>query len=81
MHPDQVFLTQEQATAVFASSRLFYLEQSTHLHNDMPYPEELAIFRYRWTKKAGGKDSKGRSISCQRTSGGRTSAMAAIQRS
>jgi formamidopyrimidine-DNA glycosylase len=80
MHPDQVFLTQEQATAVFAKLQVILSAAVDCLRDDMPYPEDW-LFRYRWTKKkAGSKDSKGRSISFV-TSGGRTSAIvAAIQK-
>jgi formamidopyrimidine-DNA glycosylase len=76
VHPDQVFLTQEQATAVFAKLQVILSTAVDCLHDDMPYPEDW-LFRYRWTKKkAGSKDSRGRSISFV-TSGGRTSAIVA----
>jgi formamidopyrimidine-DNA glycosylase len=80
VHPDQVFLTQEQATAVFAKLQVILSAAVDCLRDDMSYPEDW-LFRYRWTKKkAGSKDSKGRSISFV-TSGGRTSAIvAAIQK-
>jgi formamidopyrimidine-DNA glycosylase len=80
VHPDQVFLTQEQATAVFAKLQVILSAAVACLRDDMSYPEDW-LFRYRWTKKkAGSKDSKGRSISFV-TSGGRTSAIvSAIQK-
>jgi formamidopyrimidine-DNA glycosylase len=75
IHPDQVFLTQEQATAVFAKLQSILSAAVDCLHDDMDYPEDW-LFRYRWTKKRAGKDSKGRSITFV-TSGGRTSAIVA----
>jgi formamidopyrimidine-DNA glycosylase len=75
IHPDQVFLTQEQATAVFAKLQVILSAAVDCLRDDMDYPEDW-LFRYRWTKKRAGKDSKGRSISFV-TSGGRTSAIVA----
>jgi formamidopyrimidine-DNA glycosylase len=77
VHPDQAFLTQEQATAVFAKLQIILSAAVDCLRNDMSYPEDW-LFRYRWTKKkAGSKDSKGRSISFV-TSGGRTSAIVVV---
>jgi formamidopyrimidine-DNA glycosylase len=76
MHPDQAFLTQEQATAVFAKLQVILSSAIDCLHNDMPYPGDW-LFLFRWTKKkAGSKDSKGRPIAFV-TSGGRTSAIVA----
>jgi formamidopyrimidine-DNA glycosylase len=62
IHPDQVFLTKEQATAVFSKLQGILSAAVDCLRDDMDYPEDW-LFRYRWTKKRAGKDFEGRSIS------------------
>jgi len=75
LHPDQSYLTTEQASKVCAA--LFDIVQiaADSLRNQTHYPEDW-LFHYRWTKKKSGKDALGNNITFI-TSGGRTSAIVA----
>ena len=73
IHPDQAFLTEKQAGAVWTQLRSILSTAVDCLDKDLDYPKEW-LFRYRWTKKRAGKDYQGRSITFV-TSGGRTSAI------
>lgn len=77
MHPDQAFLTTEEATRLVSSLQSILAQAVECLANVIPYPTEW-LFPYRWTKKKAGKDGIGRSISFVQ-SGGRTTAIIASQ--
>jgi formamidopyrimidine-DNA glycosylase len=77
MHPDQNFLSEEQALLVLHRLHKI-LEQAVQcLSQDQEFPIEW-LFHYRWSKRGSAKktvmDAKGRSIIFV-TSGGRTSAI------
>jgi formamidopyrimidine-DNA glycosylase len=77
MHPDQNFLSEEQALLVLHRLHII-LEQAVQcLSQDEEFPQEW-LFHYRWSKRGSAKktvtDAKGRSIIFV-TSGGRTSAV------
>jgi formamidopyrimidine-DNA glycosylase len=77
MHPDQNFLSEEQALLVLHRLHMI-LEQAVQcLSQDQEFPQEW-LFHYRWSKRGSAKktvtDAKGRSIIFV-TSGGRTSAV------
>ena len=77
MHPDQNYLTQDEAKDLL--ERLHYILDTAVqcLYNDKEFPREW-LFHYRWSKRGSKnttiKDAQGRSIVFV-TSGGRTSAV------
>ena len=75
MHPDQNYLTQDEAKSLLERLHII-LDKAVHcLYNDQEFPEDW-LFHYRWSKrkKTVVKDAHGRSIVFV-TSGGRTSAV------
>lgn len=79
MHPDQSFLTTEEAVALVELLQNILGVAVECLAKHIPYPSDW-MFPYRWTKKKAGKDGQGRSITFLQ-SGGRTSAIiASVQR-
>jgi Formamidopyrimidine-DNA glycosylase H2TH domain/Formamidopyrimidine-DNA glycosylase N-terminal domain len=77
IHPDQAFLTLDEACRIHASIVSVLQTAVDCLANEQPYPSDW-LFGYRWTKKKQGKDCRGRNISFV-TSGGRTSAIIASE--
>eukprot|EP00977_Amphora_coffeiformis_P006529 scaffold1402_cov155-Amphora_coffeaeformis.AAC.2 len=77
MHPDQSFLTMEEATRLVSSLQSVLATAVDCLAKHIAYPADW-LFPYRWTKKKAGKDGKGRSITFLQ-SGGRTSAIIASE--
>eukprot|EP00566_Odontella_aurita_P004962 CAMPEP_0113542804 /NCGR_PEP_ID=MMETSP0015_2-20120614/9813_1 /TAXON_ID=2838 /ORGANISM="Odontella" /LENGTH=616 /DNA_ID=CAMNT_0000442907 /DNA_START=100 /DNA_END=1950 /DNA_ORIENTATION=- /assembly_acc=CAM_ASM_000160 len=75
IHPDQSYLTEEEALAMVEGLRSVVTIAVDCLDRGVPYPDEW-LFGYRWTKKKAGKDHVGRNLSFL-TSGGRTSAIVA----
>jgi formamidopyrimidine-DNA glycosylase len=75
IHPDQCYLSYEQATQIWSALQRVVQTAVTALYNDTHYPEDW-LFGYRWTKKKASVDAQGRTISFL-TSGGRTSAIVA----
>eukprot|EP00588_Corethron_pennatum_P000533 CAMPEP_0194293106 /NCGR_PEP_ID=MMETSP0169-20130528/47165_1 /TAXON_ID=218684 /ORGANISM="Corethron pennatum, Strain L29A3" /LENGTH=575 /DNA_ID=CAMNT_0039041505 /DNA_START=37 /DNA_END=1764 /DNA_ORIENTATION=- len=75
MHPDQSYLTDEQAFNVVEKLHSILAIAVDCLNQDIPYPDKW-LFGFRWTKKKAGKDFKGRNLSFL-VSGGRTSAIVA----
>mmetsp|Transcript_572 Transcript_572/g.1176 ORF Transcript_572/g.1176 Transcript_572/m.1176 type:complete len:458 (+) Transcript_572:318-1691(+) len=77
LHPDQNYLTSEQARILIDRLHAILDEAVRCLSNDEDFPREW-LFHYRWSKrgsnKATIKDARGRSIVFV-TSGGRTSAV------
>lgn len=73
IHPDQAYLTHEQATEVVERLHTILSVAVECLSRDVPYPGHW-LFGFRWTKKKAGKDCKGRPLSFL-VSGGRTSAI------
>jgi formamidopyrimidine-DNA glycosylase len=61
MHPDQNFLSTEQAQALCDALFRILSTAVDRLDNDLEFPEEW-LFRYRWTNKKAAKDHKGRSL-------------------
>jgi len=78
MHPDQAFLTKEEATRLVSLLQSVLTTAVNCLAKHIPYPADW-LFPYRWTKKKAGKDGQGRSISFVQ-SGGRTSAIIASEK-
>jgi formamidopyrimidine-DNA glycosylase len=75
IHPDQCYLSHEQATQIWTTLQSVVKTAVHALCNDTHYPEDW-LFGYRWTKKKASLDAHGRAISFL-TSGGRTSAIVA----
>lgn len=75
MHPDQQFLTLEQARELFSTLQSILAIAVDCLVRGAMYPETW-LFHFRWTKKKAGKDHAGRTLTFL-TSGGRTSAIVA----
>ena len=75
MHPDQSYLTDQQAFNVVEKLHSILFIAVDCLNQDIPYPDKW-LFGFRWTKKKAGKDYHGRSLSFLQ-SGGRTSAIVA----
>jgi len=75
LHPDQSYLTNEQALDVVGKLHSILSIAVDCLNDDIPYPEKW-LFGFRWTKKKAGKDYLGRNLSFLQ-SGGRTSAIVA----
>lgn len=73
LHPDQKYLTPEQAHGLFSQLQSILAEAVDCLNKDQDYPDHW-LFGYRWTKKKQGSDSLGRQLTFL-TSGGRTSAI------
>ena len=77
MHPDQNFLSEEQALLVLHRLHMILKQAVQCLSQDQEFPQEW-LFHYRWSKRGSAKktvtDAKGRSIIFV-TSGGRTSAV------
>ena len=77
MHPDQNYLTREQAVVLLHRLHVILDEAVQCLSRDEEYPREW-LFHYRWSKRGSKnttiKDAEGRSIVFV-TSGGRTSAV------
>jgi formamidopyrimidine-DNA glycosylase len=61
MHPDQNYLSTEQAQEL--CDALFHILSTAvdRLHNDQEFPEQW-LFHYRWTNKKAAKDHKGRTL-------------------
>jgi len=83
MHPDQNYLTEEEATVLLHRLHTILDQAVRCLYKDQEFPREW-LFHYRWNKRQSGKttvtDAHGRSIVFV-TSGGRTSAVVpSIQR-
>ncbi len=77
MHPDQNYLTQDEAKSLLERLHII-LDKAVHcLYDDQEFPQEW-LFHYRWSKRGSNKttikDAHGRSIVFV-TSGGRTSAV------
>ena len=77
MHPDQAYLTAEEATTLVQSLQSILGTAVDCLAQHTPYPADW-LFAYRWTKKKAGKDGQGKSITFVK-SGGRTTALIASQ--
>lgn len=75
MHPDQAFLTREEASGLVDSLQSILATSVKCLEDHRAYPDTW-LFPYRWTKKKAGKDGNGASITFLK-SGGRTSAIIA----
>lgn len=75
MHPDQDYLTMEEATNLLDSLLKILQVAVKALKENREFPIEW-LFHYRWNKKKNTKDQKGRTITYL-TSGGRTSAIVA----
>lgn len=76
IHPDQSYLTEEQAATVWKTLQNVVSLAVNCLKNHTHYPESW-LFHHRWTKKKAGKDAAGYNITFL-TSGGRTSAIVAV---
>ena len=77
MHPDQSYLTTEEATNLVQTLQSILGTAVDCLAKHVPYPSDW-LFPYRWTKKKAGKDGLGRSITFVQ-SGGRTTAIIASE--
>jgi len=75
IHPDQSYLTDEQALDVVKTLNTILNVAIDCLHQDLPFPDSW-LFGYRWTGKQAGTDHRGRKLTFL-TSGGRTSAIVA----
>ncbi len=74
LHPDQNYLTQEQASLVLETLySILSTAISCLVEKKSDYPKEW-LFHYRWNGKKTTKDAKGRTVTFV-TSGGRTSAI------
>jgi formamidopyrimidine-DNA glycosylase len=61
MHPDQNFLSTEQAQSLCDALFRILSTAVDRLDSDQEFPEEW-LFHYRWTNKKAAKDHKGRSL-------------------
>mmetsp|Transcript_12405 Transcript_12405/g.29536 ORF Transcript_12405/g.29536 Transcript_12405/m.29536 type:complete len:388 (+) Transcript_12405:1679-2842(+) len=75
MHPDQTYLTMEEATSLLDTLLTILQIAVKALKEGKDFPKEW-LFHYRWNKKKTTKDQKGQTVTYL-TSGGRTSAVVA----
>lgn len=61
MHPDQTYLSSEQAQELCDALFRILSTAVDRLHNDQEFPEQW-LFHYRWTNKKAAKDHKGRTL-------------------
>jgi formamidopyrimidine-DNA glycosylase len=74
LHPDQNYLTSEQADALLTTLQHYILQTAVDcLEARRDFPKGW-LFNYRWNKKKNTKDAEGRTVTFV-TSGGRTSAV------
>jgi formamidopyrimidine-DNA glycosylase len=73
MHPDQNYLTSEQASNLLERLHMILKVAVDCLKQRQEFPKNW-LFHYRWNRKKATKDSKGRTVTFV-TSGGRTSAI------
>lgn len=76
IHPDQDYLTMEEATCLLDTLINILQVAVKALKESKDFPQEW-LFHFRWNKKKATKDAHGRTVSYL-TSGGRTSAIVAV---